>query len=220
MSVGGFPYSQYVHDAVRYAWNRDVVLVGAAGNNGHRDPVLPGQLSRGRLGQRDPGRRRVQQLVELRRRRRRERPGRIGADHQLSRSASRSSRTSPATTGTPTSAAPASPHRTSPASWRSSVHAYPTMSNAWVVEPPEDDRRRSRLCAGGTTGTVTGGSMRFVPLGGSSATIALGGGDNLEYDNTLAAATLVRVGATLQPEHLSGRRRGRHGGRRAARGPA
>ena len=33
MSVGGFPYSQLVQDAVNYAWSKGVVLVGAAGNN-------------------------------------------------------------------------------------------------------------------------------------------------------------------------------------------
>ena len=41
MSVGGFPYSTYVHDAIRYAWNRGVVLVGAAGNRGKFEPFYP-----------------------------------------------------------------------------------------------------------------------------------------------------------------------------------
>ena len=41
MSVGGFPYSQFVHDAVRYAWNHGVVLVGAAGNNAVSGPFYP-----------------------------------------------------------------------------------------------------------------------------------------------------------------------------------
>jgi serine protease len=41
MSVGGFPYSTYVHDAIRYAWSRGVVLVGAAGNNGRFEPFYP-----------------------------------------------------------------------------------------------------------------------------------------------------------------------------------
>jgi len=41
MSVGGFPSSQYVHDAVRYAWNRGVVLIGAAGNNAVSGPFFP-----------------------------------------------------------------------------------------------------------------------------------------------------------------------------------
>ena len=41
MSVGGFPYSQFVHDAVRYAWNHGVVLVGAAGNNAASGQFFP-----------------------------------------------------------------------------------------------------------------------------------------------------------------------------------
>ena len=41
MSVGGFPYSTYVHDAIRYAWSRGVVLVGAAGNNGRYETFFP-----------------------------------------------------------------------------------------------------------------------------------------------------------------------------------
>ena len=41
MSVGGFPYSQFVHDAVRYAWDRNVVLVGAAGNNAMQTQFFP-----------------------------------------------------------------------------------------------------------------------------------------------------------------------------------
>lgn len=41
MSVGGFPYSTYVHDAVRYAWSKGAVLVGAAGNNAVEGPFFP-----------------------------------------------------------------------------------------------------------------------------------------------------------------------------------
>ena len=41
MSVGGFPYSTYVHDAIRYAWSKGIVLVGAAGNNGRFEPFYP-----------------------------------------------------------------------------------------------------------------------------------------------------------------------------------
>ena len=39
MSVGGFPYSQQLQDAVNYAWAKGAVLVGAAGNN-RRDEVF------------------------------------------------------------------------------------------------------------------------------------------------------------------------------------
>jgi type VII secretion-associated serine protease mycosin len=41
MSVGGFPYSQAVLDAVNYAWGKGVVLVGAAGNNNRREDYYP-----------------------------------------------------------------------------------------------------------------------------------------------------------------------------------
>lgn len=45
MSVGGFPYSQYVQDAVTYAWNKGVVLVGAAGNNRRDEVFYPASLT-------------------------------------------------------------------------------------------------------------------------------------------------------------------------------
>ena len=41
MSVGGFPYSQLVQDAVNYAWVKGVVLVGAAGNNRRSETYYP-----------------------------------------------------------------------------------------------------------------------------------------------------------------------------------
>jgi thermitase len=41
MSVGGFPYSKAVEDAVNYAWNKGAVLVGAAGNNGRQEDFYP-----------------------------------------------------------------------------------------------------------------------------------------------------------------------------------
>jgi subtilisin family serine protease len=41
MSIGGFPYSQYVKDAVDYAWGKGVVLVGAAGNNHREESYYP-----------------------------------------------------------------------------------------------------------------------------------------------------------------------------------
>ena len=45
MSVGGFPYSQAVQDAVNYAWNKGVVLVGAAGNNNREESFYPASLA-------------------------------------------------------------------------------------------------------------------------------------------------------------------------------
>ena len=44
MSVGGFPYSQAVQDAVNYAWNKGAVLVGAAGNNNREESFYPASL--------------------------------------------------------------------------------------------------------------------------------------------------------------------------------
>jgi subtilisin family serine protease len=41
MSIGGFPYSQYVKDAIDYAWSKGVVLVGAAGNNHREESYYP-----------------------------------------------------------------------------------------------------------------------------------------------------------------------------------
>ncbi|MEO6294994.1 MAG: S8 family serine peptidase [Candidatus Limnocylindria bacterium] len=41
MSVGGFPWSQLMQDAVNYAWNNGAVLVGAAGNNRREENFYP-----------------------------------------------------------------------------------------------------------------------------------------------------------------------------------
>ena len=41
MSVGGFPYSQQMQDAVNYAFNKGAVLVGAAGNNRREETYYP-----------------------------------------------------------------------------------------------------------------------------------------------------------------------------------
>ncbi|MBA4170691.1 MAG: S8 family serine peptidase [Chloroflexi bacterium] len=45
MSVGGFPYSQYVQDAVNYAWDKGSVLVGAAGNNNREESFYPASFT-------------------------------------------------------------------------------------------------------------------------------------------------------------------------------
>ena len=41
MSVGGFPYSQAIQDAVNHAWSKGAVLIGAAGNNGRYENFYP-----------------------------------------------------------------------------------------------------------------------------------------------------------------------------------
>jgi subtilisin family serine protease/putative cell wall-binding protein len=45
MSVGGFPYTQGVQDAVNYAWGKGVVLVGAAGNNNRDEKFYPASMA-------------------------------------------------------------------------------------------------------------------------------------------------------------------------------
>lgn len=45
MSVGGFPYAQSVQDAATYAWNKGVVLVGAAGNNAREEEFYPASFA-------------------------------------------------------------------------------------------------------------------------------------------------------------------------------
>ena len=45
MSVGGFPSSTYVQEAITYAWNKGVVLVGAAGNNGRQEHFYPASFT-------------------------------------------------------------------------------------------------------------------------------------------------------------------------------
>ena len=45
MSVGGFPYTQGVQDAINYAWNKRVVLVGAAGNNNRDEKFYPASMA-------------------------------------------------------------------------------------------------------------------------------------------------------------------------------
>lgn len=45
MSVGGFPYSQYVQDAINYAWSKGAVLIGAAGNNRREELFYPASFA-------------------------------------------------------------------------------------------------------------------------------------------------------------------------------
>ena len=45
MSVGGFPYSQYVQDAINYAWSKGAVLIGAAGNNRREENFYPASFA-------------------------------------------------------------------------------------------------------------------------------------------------------------------------------
>ena len=73
MSVGGFPYSKYVQDAVSYAWSKGVVLVGAAGNNGREEPFYPASYAKVIRVSATQGDDEFTSLVELRPERRRQR---------------------------------------------------------------------------------------------------------------------------------------------------
>ena len=45
MSVGGFPYSQIMQDAVNYAFAKGAVLVAAAGNNRREERFYPASFA-------------------------------------------------------------------------------------------------------------------------------------------------------------------------------
>jgi len=45
MSVGGFPYSQIIQDAINDAWNAGIVLVAAAGNNARDELFYPASFA-------------------------------------------------------------------------------------------------------------------------------------------------------------------------------
>ncbi len=197
MSVGGFPYSQYVHDAIRYAWSRDVVLIGAAGNSAVDGPFFPASYPE------------VISVSATQVDDEFSNWSNYGADVDVSAPGA-----SVLTTNCPvckpieqdisgdhgyTYISGTSFAAPNVAGVVALIRArYPSMPNAWVV-----DRLKSTvddLGYGGWDRRYGHGRVNALrAVGGSPAAISLGGGDNLEYDNTLAEATLVPVGATLQP---------------------
>jgi hypothetical protein len=197
MSVGGFPYSQYVHDAIRYAWSRDVVLVGAAGNSAVDGPFFPASYPE------------VISVSATQVDDEFSNWSNYGADVDVSAPGA-SVLTTNCPVCKPIEQDISGDHRYTYISGTSFAAPnvagvvslirgrYPSMSNAWVV-----DRLKSTvddLGYGGWDRRYGHGRVNaFRAVGGSPAVIPLGGGDNLEYDNTLAEATLVPVGATLQP---------------------
>jgi subtilisin family serine protease len=197
MSVGGFPYSQYVHDAIRYAWNADVVLVGAAGNNAVDTQFFPASYPE------------VVSVSATQVDDEFSNWSNYGADVDVSAPGA-----SVLTTNCPvckpieqdisgdhgyTYISGTSFAAPNVAGVVALIRArYPTMSAAWVV-----DRLKSSVDDLGYAGWDRrygyGRVNALRAVGGSSATIALGGWDNLEYDNTLATAKLAPLGATLRP---------------------
>jgi type VII secretion-associated serine protease mycosin len=197
MSVGGFPYSQFVHDAIRYAWSRDVVLVGAAGNNATDGQFFPAsypEVISVSATQTDD------EFTFW---------SNYGPDVDVSAPGA-SVLTTNCQACKPVEQDISGDHRYTYISGTSFAAPnvagvvalirarYPAQSNAWVV-----DRLTSTVDDLGYAGWDRryghGRVNALRAVGGSSPAIALGGGDNLEYDNTLDTATVVQIGTTLRP---------------------
>ena len=197
MSVGGFPYSQYVHDAVRYAWNHDVVLVGAAGNNATDGQFFPAsypEVISVSATQTDD------EFTFW---------SNYGPDVDVSAPGA-SILTTNCQVCKPVEQDVSGDHRYTYISGTSFAAPnvagvvalirgrWQTMTAAQVV-----DRLKSTVDDLGYPGWDRryghGRVNALRAVGGSSPVIPLGGGDNLEYDNTLQTARLVPLGATLQP---------------------
>jgi subtilisin family serine protease len=197
MSVGGFPYSQYVHDAIRYAWSRDVVLVGAAGNNATDGQFFPAsypEVISVSATQTDD------EFTFW---------SNYGPDVDVSAPGA-SVLTTNCQACKPIEQDISGDHRYTYISGTSfaapnvaGVVALirarnPAMPNSWVV-----DRLKTTVDDLGYAGWDRryghGRVNALRAVGGSSPTIPLGGGDNLEYDNTLQTAKLVQLGTTLRP---------------------
>ena len=197
MSVGGFPYSQFVHDAVRYAWNHGVVLVGAAGNNAVSGPFYPAsypEVISVSATQVDD------EFTHW---------SNYGADVDVS---------APGASILTTNCAVCKPieqdltgdHRYTYISGTSFaapnvpgvvaliLARYPTMSNGEIVnrlKTTADDLGYPGWDARYGVGRVN--ALRAV--GGESPLIALGGHDALEGNDTLAAPRPIALGTTVRP---------------------
>jgi subtilisin family serine protease len=197
MSVGGFPYSTYVHDAIRYAWNRGIVLVGAAGNRAREEVFFPASYP---------------EVVSV---------SATQVDDEFSNWSNYHADvdvSAPGASVLTTNCAACKPveqdlsgdHRYTYISGTSFAAPnvagvvsliwarYPGMTNAQVV-----DRLKSTVDDLGYAGRDAryghGRVNAFRAVGGSPPAIPLGGGDSLEFDNTLAAAKVVALGTTLRP---------------------
>jgi subtilisin family serine protease len=197
MSVGGFPYSTYVHDAIRYAWSRDVVLVGAAGNAAANGPFFPASYPE------------VVSVSATQTEDEFTNWSNYGADIDVS---------APGASVLTTNCPVCKPIEQD----ISGDHGYTYISGTSFAAPNVAGvvaLIRARHAAMGNAGVVdllkssvddlgyAGWDSRYGhgrvnalrAVGGSPPAIPLGGGDNLEYDNTLAAAKVVALGTTLRP---------------------
>ena len=197
MSVGGFPYSQFVHDAVRYAWNRGVILVGAAGNNAVDGPFYPASYP---------------EVVSV---------SATQVDDEFSHWSNYGATvdvSAPGSSILTTNCPVCKPieqdltgdHRYTYISGTSFaapnvsgvvaliVGRYPTMTNAEVV-----NQLKSTVDDLGYPGWDNryglGRVNAYRAVGGSPPTIAFSGQDALEGNNTLATARPISVGTTVRP---------------------
>lgn len=197
MSVGGFPYSQYVHDAVRYAWGRGVVLVGAAGNNAVEGPFYPAsypEVISVSASQVDD------EFSSW---------SNYGADVDVSAPGA-SILTTNCAVCKPVEQDLSGDHRFTYISGTSFAAPnvagvvaliwarYPTMTNAQVV-----DRLKTTVddlgYAGWDNRYGRGRVNALRAVGGAAPAIPLGGQDAAEGNNTLAAARLIAIGSTVRP---------------------
>jgi serine protease len=194
MSVGGFPYSKAVEDAVNYAWGKGAVLIGAAGNNNRREDFYPASYAN---------------VVSV---------SATQVDDEFSHWSSYGPKVEVSAPGssilTTNCTATSCPNR----GWGSHTHIsgtsfatpnvagvvalimaqYPSYTPSQVVSrlystvddlgyPGRDERYgRGRVNA-------------FRAVGGSPAQVRHGSGDAFEGNNTLASAKLIPLGATTSP---------------------
>jgi serine protease len=197
MSVGGFPYSSYVHDAVRYAWNNGVVLIGAAGNNATETAFFPASYPE------------VVSVSATQVDDEFSNWSNYGADVDVSAPGA-AVLTTNCQVCKPIEQDISGDHRYTYISGTSFAAPnvagvvaliraeYPSMTNAWVV-----NRLKSTVddlgYAGWDSRYGNGRVNAYRAVGGSPATIPLIAGDPYEFNSTFATATVVTAGATIHP---------------------
>lgn len=195
MSVGGFPYSQFVQDAVNYAWSKGAVLIGAAGNNRREETFYPASFAN---------------VVSV---------SATQGDDEFTNWSSYGSRVDVSAPGatiltTNCYACTYGGHDTWGPHTKISGTSFATPNVAGVValirarypsEGPSQivNRLLSTVDDQGYSGFDSRYGLGRVnaarAVGGGTATPRVSGGDGLEPNNTLAAARLLALGSTTRP---------------------
>ena len=207
MSVGGFPYSQAVQDAVTYAWNKGAVLVGAAGNNNRAETFYPASfdhvvsVSATQVEDEFSNWSSYGPNVDV------SAPGLVGPHHQLHGDVCRAPGLG---RRTPTSAAPAS-RRPNVAGVVALIRAkYPSYTPPQVVSRLRQHRRRPRLRGLGRPLRARPGQRATARSVASVAGRRRGRRRRPRAEqHARAAAARSPLGRTPRAVDLSGRRRGR-----------